>query len=196
MTDIVGLVLAGGYSTRYGERDKALAPVAGTPMIRRVVDRVGLVADAVVVNCRADQRAAVADALAGTDRVAFALDPVDDAGPLAGLATALSTVDAPVTVVVACDMPFVDPDFLTAMIERLDGREAVVPAPDGYRQPTQSVLRTEPARTAVDDALAAGESSLRAAFDRLDAVELDAATLSELGAAESLRDVNRPADLG
>ena len=196
MPETAGVVLAGGYSTRYGERDKALVPVDGTPMVRRGVDRLGSVVDGVVVNCRQDQREGFADALAGRDvPVAFALDPVEDAGPLAGLGTALSAVDAPVTVVVACDMPSVDPGFLAAMIERLDGYDAVVPAPDGYRQPTQSVLRTEAARAAVDAALAAGESSLRAAFDRLDALELDDATLSELGAAESLLDVNRPEDL-
>lgn len=194
MARTAGIVLAGGYSTRYGERDKALAPVDGTPMLRRVVDRLGSVTDAVVVNCRADQREGFAAALAGTDRVAFALDPVDDAGPLAGLGTGLTTVDAPVTVVVACDMPYVAPDFLAAMIDRLDGHDAVVPAPEGYRQPTQSVLRTGAARAAVEDALAAGESSLRAALDRLDALELDDATLTELDAGESLRDVNRPAD--
>lgn len=194
MVRTAGIVLAGGYSTRYGERDKALAPVDGTPMLRRVVDRLGSVTDAVVVNCRADQREAFAAALAGTDRVAFALDPVDDVGPLAGLGTGLATVGAPVTVVVACDMPYVAPDFLAAMIDRLDGHDAVVPAPEGYRQPTQSVLRTGAARAAVEDALTAGESSLRAALDRLDALELDDATLSSLDARESLRDVNRPAD--
>jgi molybdopterin-guanine dinucleotide biosynthesis protein A len=196
MPRAAGVVLAGGYSTRYGGRDKALATVDGTPMLRRVVERVGRVADTVVVNCRADQRAPFAEALAASDAsVAFALDPVDDAGPLAGLQTGLATVDTPVTVVLACDMPYVDPDFLTAMVERLDGREAVVPAPEGYRQPTQSVLRTNAARTAVDDALGADESSLQAVFDRLDAVELGDETLRALEVAESLRDVNQPGDL-
>jgi len=197
MPRTAGVVLAGGYSTRYGDRDKALAPVEGTPMLRRVVERVERVVDAVVVNCRADQRAAFAEALDGTGAsVAFALDPVDDAGPLAGLQTGLAAVGAPVTVLVACDMPYVDPHFLTAMVERLDGHEAVVPAPEGSRQPTQSVLQTNAGQTAAEAALADGESALRAAFDRLETLELGDETLTALDADESLRDVNRPSDLG
>ena len=49
------LVIAGGRSTRFGDRDKAVAELDGTPMIRRVVDRVADVVDEVVINCRADQ---------------------------------------------------------------------------------------------------------------------------------------------
>ena len=58
-------VVAGGRSTRFGDRDKAVADLAGTPMIRRVADRLADVTDRLVVNCRADQRAAIEDAIAG-----------------------------------------------------------------------------------------------------------------------------------
>ena len=44
------LVLAGGRSTRFGDSDKAVAELAGTPMIRRVVDRVAGVVSEVVIN--------------------------------------------------------------------------------------------------------------------------------------------------
>lgn len=164
-----GVVLAGGYSTRFGERDKALAPVDGDPMLVRVVRRLAAVTDTVFVNCRQDQHAAFERTLADADLSAtteFALDEVPDRGPLAGLETALERVDADLTAVVACDMPWVDPTLLDLLFERVDGHDAAVPEqPDGQLQPVQAVYRTEPMRAAVTDCLGADKHSLHAALD-------------------------------
>ena len=85
-----GVIVAGGRSTRFGDADKAVAELAGTPMVRRVADRVAPAVDEVVVNCRADQREAIDAALDGFDHpVSFALDPEPDLGPLAGIAVGL-----------------------------------------------------------------------------------------------------------
>lgn len=189
----VGVVLAGGFSTRFGDADKALAPVDGTPMLRRVVARVGEVTDAVVVNCRADQRdgfAAVLSDLAVP--VAFAIDPVDDEGPLAGLAASLAVHDAPVTVLVACDMPFVDPRCLATLCDhrRDAGADATVPRLDGQRQPAQAALSTGPARSAARNVLARGATSLHSLYEQLEVATVDERTLDRQGFVGSLRDVN------
>ncbi|MDX1746000.1 MAG: NTP transferase domain-containing protein, partial [Halobacteriales archaeon] len=44
-----GVVLAGGGSTRFGEADKLLAELDGTPLVRRVVDRLAARTDRLVV---------------------------------------------------------------------------------------------------------------------------------------------------
>jgi len=188
-----GVVLAGGYSTRFGERDKALAPVDGTPMLRRVVERVGAVTDAVVVNCRADQRAAFASILADCDvPVAFAVDAVPDEGPLVGLAGALAVHDATETVLAACDMPFVDPAFLRFLREERAARDAdaVVPSTGDGIQPAQAVLATHRARRATRTAIDAGESSLHSLSDRLETVSVAEAAITARGFERSLVDVN------
>jgi len=59
------IILAGGHSTRFGEADKAVANLAGTPMIRRVVDRLDPVVDEIVVNCRDEQVTAIRSVLEG-----------------------------------------------------------------------------------------------------------------------------------
>ena len=70
------VIVAGGRSTRFGDDDKAVAPLSGTPMIRRVADRLEPVVDELVVNCRDDQRDAIEEALAGYPLATnFALDP-------------------------------------------------------------------------------------------------------------------------
>mgnify|MGYP000367843854 FL=1 len=108
-----GVIVAGGRSTRFGDSDKAVADLAGTPMIRRVADRLGRVVDELVVNCREDQVEAIEAAL--SDHALdprFALDEDPDQGPMAGIATGLAAVESEYAAVVACDMPFVDPTFV------------------------------------------------------------------------------------
>jgi len=81
------VVLAGGYSTRFGDADKATASLDGEPLVRRVVERVAPAVDEVVVNCRAEQRTPIGQALDGLN-YRFAVDPVPDGGPVAGVRTA------------------------------------------------------------------------------------------------------------
>ena len=141
-----GVVLSGGRSTRFGDRDKAVADLAGTPMIRRVVDRIGTAVDELVVNCREDQVDAIAEALDGSGfDPTFALDRTPDEGPMAGIRYGLDAATAEYAVVVACDMPFVDPDVVESLFERAAGADAAVPRPDEWYQTTQAVYATEPA---------------------------------------------------
>lgn len=78
-----GVVLAGGYSTRFGEADKALAEIDGTPMVARVVDRLSEVVEGIVVSCRDDQQPAFERAISTLDpdvsvRFALAVSSLDD----------------------------------------------------------------------------------------------------------------------
>jgi len=156
-----GVVVAGGRSTRFGDADKAVAPLAGTPMIRRVVDRLRSVVDELVVNCRADQRDAIADALSGFSLpVSFALDEHEDEGPMSGIRTGLRAASGEYAVVVACDMPFVDSGFVEYLFERAAGVDAAVPRVDEWFQTTQAVYRAEAMADACDEALAAGKHKI------------------------------------
>jgi molybdopterin-guanine dinucleotide biosynthesis protein A len=167
-TGVTGVVVAGGRSTRFGEEEKALAEVAGQPMLRRVVTTLGTVADDVVVNCRPDQRAAFADALDGL-AVRFALDDQPDEGPLAGLLTGLQSVDTDLAVVLGCDMPLADADALAALVEQAGATDtdAVVPRTDGGPEPLHAVYRVDPTRDVARTTLDEGRRSLRALLDGL-----------------------------
>lgn len=191
-----GVVLAGGRSTRFGPREKALADLDGRPLLAHVVAGLAPAVDDVVVNCRRDQVGPFRDALAAvpTD-VAFAVDPVPDRGPAAGLATALATVSAPVAAVAACDRPFVEPALFDALFDGLGDRAAAVPRVDGHRQPTTAVYRTGPARRAARAALDHGDGSLRDAVDRLDAAVVEASASLPCADRRWFRDLNTPAAL-
>lgn len=190
-----GVVLAGGYSRRFGDQDKALAKLNETPMLRVVVERLAGVLDSVVVSCRSEQRPEFEAVLDGCEvRVSFAVDPTPDGGPLVGLRHALERVSGEYTAVVACDMPLVDPAFVEYLFSRADGRDGAVPVDrDGTRQPTQAVYRTAAAQTACTAALEAGVGRLTDAVSRLDAVELSYTEVADQTSWHSFTDVNTPA---
>ncbi len=185
------VVVAGGRSTRFGDSDKAVADLAGTPMIRRVVDRLDGVVDDLVVNCRDDQVAAVDAALAGCpfDHT-FALDETPDLGPMAGIATGLRAVDGEYAVVVACDMPFVDPDLVDYLFDRAAGHDAAVPRPDEWFQTTQAVYHADAMAGACEAALDRGERKIIAALSDLDTVTVDRDEIEARAALETFENLN------
>lgn len=191
-----GVVLAGGRSTRFGNADKAVAELAGTPMIRRVVDRVVTIVDELVVNCRDDQIDDIDAVLDGVPAaVTFAPDPEPDRGPLAGIGTGLQATDAEYAAVVACDMPFVKPALLDHLFERAAGHDAAVPRlSDGWFQTTQAVYRTAAMAAACERALDRGDRRIVAAFDALDVAEVDEAEVRRITSIKTFDNVNTRAE--
>ena len=192
------VVLAGGRSTRFGDGDKAVADLAGTPMVRRVADRVTSVVDEVVLNCRADQESALRDALDGVGvPVSVALDPEPDRGPTAGLAAGLGAADGEFAAVVACDMPFVAPAFLDALFERADGHDAAVPRPGEWYQTTQAVYRTDSVAEACERVLADDDADGRilTALADLDVVAVGRDAVEDHGSMRTFENVNTREEL-
>ena len=186
-----GVIVAGGRSTRFGDADKAVAELAGTPMIRRVADRVAPAVDEVVVNCRADQREAIDAALDGFDHpVSFALDPEPDLGPLAGIAAGLDAAEGTYALVVACDMPFVASALVSSLFERAEGHDGAVPRPDEWLQTTQAVYRTDAMAAAARQALDEGDRRVVAPLEGLDIVVVDREAVEEHASLETFENLN------
>ena len=193
------VVVAGGRSTRFGDRDKVVADLAGVPMIRRVADRLARVCDAVVLNCRADQRDAIAAAVEDLSvPYTFAIDPDPDHGPVAGIRTGLRVVESEFAVVVAGDMPFVDPAFVGYLFERVDDHDAALPRPSDWYQPMQAVYRADAMADACDKALTGEEHPriLTPVFDfGLSSVVVEADEIRQHAAADTFDNINTEAEL-
>ena len=114
-----GVILAGGQSRRMGQ-DKALLPLAGRPLLRRVVDVLAPLCDRLILVANDPERYA-----------AFGLYTVPDAfagaGSLGGLYSGLSASAAGAVIAVACDMPFLNAALLGYLLEQSEGVDAVVP---------------------------------------------------------------------
>lgn len=162
------VVLTGGYSCRFGDREKAIAELDGEPLIRRVTERVADAVDEVVINCRREQREGIETALSGLE-YRVAVDPVPGRGPVAGVRTGCRLARGTWTFVTACDMPFLEPVVVRSLFAGVDA-EGVVPHVDGRPRPLAGVYRTERAVEAADITLQTGARSLRDFVDRLSVV--------------------------
>lgn len=105
-----GLVLAGGQSRRMGS-DKALLEKDGQTQLARSVALLERHLDRVFVSARADQ----ADAERG--RYPRIVDRYDDLGPVAGILSAMDSHPGVDWLVLACDLPNVDDDTITRLVE-------------------------------------------------------------------------------
>jgi len=196
MTDRAGIVVAGGRSVRMGGREKAVVDVAGQPLIRRVADSLTPAVEELVVNCRPDQRDAIAGALSGLGPT-FALDAEPDRGPVAGIATGLEATDAGHAAVVACDLPFLDTGLLEYLFERAAGADAdaAVPKPDDWFEPLHAVYRPAPMAEACRAALAEGDVRIIEPLFSLEYEVVERADLVAHGSLDSFESVDTPADL-
>lgn len=167
-------------------------------MIRHVADRIAPLVDELVVNCREGQRDDIGAALAGVEPPCqFAMDPIPDLGPMAGIASGLSGLDrSPVAFVVACDMPFVDPDVVRLLFAGVEAVEAAVPRVQGtWLETTHAVYRREPMVAACRAAMEADEDRIVHALDRLEVNILDEHEIEDAGSLNSFRNINTREEL-
>ena len=125
---VVGVVLAGGKSSRMGSGDKCFAPLAGKPVLAHVIARFKPQVAALAINANDEpSRFASFGLPIIADRI------VGHAGPLAGLHAALAWAKEHDTgiryvVSVACDTPFLPDDLVERFLAALEetGRECCV----------------------------------------------------------------------
>ncbi|CCQ37316.1 molybdenum cofactor guanylyltransferase [Natronomonas moolapensis 8.8.11] len=189
-----GVIVAGGRSVRMGGTEKTVVDVAGTPLIRRVADRLCAATDELVINCREDQRDSIAGALDGLDP-RFAVDEVPDRGPVAGIETGLEAAETEYSVVVAADMPFLDPDLLSYLFERAADHEAAVPRPGEWFEPLHAVYRAAPSIEACERALEVEDPRIIEPLSTLDRVVVDRDDLLAHGSLDSFESVDTPDDV-
>jgi molybdopterin-guanine dinucleotide biosynthesis protein A len=144
------VIQAGGESKRMG-KDKALVPFLGTTLIQRVLERLRPIADEVLVTTNHPQNYRFLG-------VSLLTDVFPGRGALGGLYTALQAALHPYVAVVACDMPFANPDLLEVMFTALleCKADAVIPQSAEGLEPFHAVYCRERCLPLVRQALADG----------------------------------------
>lgn len=178
---IAGFVLAGGRSSRMG-RDKASLVWDGKSLLVRAVAVVQGVTGVIAI---------VGDpALHDIDSLPVISDRIRGAGPLGGIEAALAWSSAEWNLVVACDMPALEPGILRTILDRavsLPECDAVIPVSAGIPQPLCAAYhrRTLPSLQA---ALAAGT------FKMMEVLESVRVGRLEIPGSDSFRNINTPED--
>ena len=135
---VVGLVLAGGRSVRFGG-EKAVALLDGRPLLQWAAQRLRSVCASVAINVRAGSEA---ESVAQAQSFTTLYDEAGDAlGPLAGVKVGLIWAEAQgarLLAVSPCDAPLLPDDLYVRLVEHADGGPAMAETRDG-RQPLCAV---------------------------------------------------------
>lgn len=121
---VAAFVLAGGASTRMG-RDKALLELGGEPMLVRTGRLAAPHVASVAVVAPAERYAGLG--------LPLLPDRWPGAGPLGGIATVLNATDADWNLILSCDLPYLNSEWLTWFIPRAANSPAQVVAPESQR---------------------------------------------------------------
>jgi molybdopterin-guanine dinucleotide biosynthesis protein A len=157
-----GVILSGGRSSRMGGGPKALAELAGRPMISHVIGRLGQQVDRLILSAGED------DGLF----VEFGLPVAEDIvkryrGPLTGLCSAFRFLDqrsGPEWLLLApCDAPFLPADLVTRLLSAAQSQATPVAVArySNRIQPTFSLWHTSVSRRVCDAVMAEGQPGLK-----------------------------------
>ena len=128
---VVGLVLAGGRSVRFGG-EKAVAVLDGKPLLEWAVERLRSVCSHVAANVRPGTEA---EAVAKNLALPVLHDEAGDAlGPLAGVKVGLKWAEAQgvrALAVSPCDAPLLPHDLYVRLLERAGSGAAMAETGDG-----------------------------------------------------------------
>lgn len=127
------VVLAGGQSRRFGQ-DKALLEIDGQPLISRIVDKLSVLSDdLLIVTNDPDHYECLARS------IRLVPDEQPGAGALMGVYSGLRASRHPHALCVACDMPFLNVDLLAYLVGLAEGYDVVVPRMGDYLEPLHAV---------------------------------------------------------
>lgn len=192
MTLVSIIVLAGGHSARMG-RNKALETVGGRTLVQRVLDAVSpLAGEVLLVTAQGQQDTSWLPSGPGIRHV---VDALPWRGPLVGVYSGLLAARHPLSVAVACDMPFLNTDLLRHMTSLARKHDAVIPRVAGKAQALHAVY----ARSCIAPMRSALEQGKRALHDALQTLDVRWLEASEMQGHDprllSCFSVNTPEDL-
>jgi molybdopterin-guanine dinucleotide biosynthesis protein A len=185
-----GIILCGGQSSRMG-RPKAWLPVGHETMLGRVARILSGVVQPIVVVAAPDQQVPPLSAEIGIVR-----DEEKGRGPLQGLAAGLAALQgrADAAYLSGCDVPFLQPAFVTRLIQLIGAEQICVPHLDGYHHPLAAIYRLD-VLPAVQRLLAANRLRPVFLFDEVPTRVVEANELSAVDPTfQTLRNLNRPED--
>ncbi len=155
VTSLTAFIIAGGRSSRMGE-DKALLLWHGSPLLQHMIAVAGGITTEVRVSGDPAKYAHFATVVP---------DIFPDSGPLSGIHAALRHTPTQLNLVLAVDMPLIQPSFLQHLVERASATAALITVPhvDGRFQPLCAVYRPPFAELA-EEALLQSQNKIDSLF--------------------------------
>ena len=133
--DISCIVLAGGKSRRMG-RNKVTVTIGGKSLLEKVIERLACFKSEIIVVTAKERTLPVP---IGYPRLKVVSDVYPGKGSLGGIYSGLVASATFHNLVVACDMPFLNLQFLKYLLDEAEGYDVVVPRYDGTFEPLHAV---------------------------------------------------------
>jgi molybdopterin-guanine dinucleotide biosynthesis protein A len=153
------VIQAGGQSSRMGF-DKGLVELCGRSMIENIIDRLEPYAGEMLITSNQPSK---------YERFGKKIfqDIYKDYGALAGLHTALTAATNEMVFVIACDLPFVNPELFKFMKNIFEAKnvDVVIPRTDQGFEPFYSFYRKSTCLPLVNDAILSGKKRLISWFE-------------------------------
>ncbi len=118
---LTSIILAGGKSSRLG-RCKLSEFLCGKSLIEHVIERLEPISSQILIVTAEEQFR-----LLTAHKAETITDLYPGRGPLGGIYTGLLASKAPYSLVVGCDMPFLNINLLHYMVRQIQGFDAIVP---------------------------------------------------------------------
>ncbi len=182
--EVTAFVLAGGKSSRMGS-DKAFLQLGDENLLSRAIKLAGAVAKEVRIVGHARTFAGFGEVVEDVYR---------DRGPLGGIHAALSSSANEWNLMLAVDLPFVQPEFLRYLLQRARESNATVTVPraGGGLQPLCAVYRDSFAKLA-EAALRDGKNKIDLLFEKVATCVIEEDELERGGfSGKMFRNLNTP----
>lgn len=158
MDEITVAVMAGGKSSRMG-RDKSFVEFGGRPLIETVLSRVaGLGAETILISNKPADYAHLG--------LPIFSDVYPECGPLGGIYTAVFHASHPHTLVVACDMPWLNRGLLDYMRNLRHEADVIVPRWTKFPEPLHAIY-SKACLSPIEANLQAGQLKITSFFGRV-----------------------------
>jgi molybdopterin-guanine dinucleotide biosynthesis protein A len=133
------IILAGGHSSRL-KQDKCSLVLAGEGLLQRLIVRLSQLDSEVIVVLAQGQKEPFSPC---PRQVKIVTDTYSGRGPLMGIYSGLKLSQDRHSVVVACDMPFLNINLLRYMMGLAGGFDVVIPRIRGLLEPLHAVYSTK-----------------------------------------------------
>jgi len=180
-------ILAGGKSSRMGT-DKSFVLFEGRPMVEVVREQVtGLGNELILITNKPEDYAELG--------LPMFSDVYPDHGSLGGIFTAVYYASHPYTLVVACDMPWLNWPLLAHMISLRQTADVVVPRWEKYPEPLHAVY-SKACLAPIERNLKAQRLKIAGFFDQVRVNFVERETIARFDPhGRSFANVNTPEDL-
>lgn len=133
--DVSCIILAGGKSKRLG-RNKVIEVIGSKSLLERVVSNLSIFDSEIIV---VTGKESIIPQLTKYPKVRIAEDIYPEEGSLGGIYTGLIQSKTYYNVVVACDMPFINQDLVSYMIDLAESFDVIIPLVDNILEPLHAV---------------------------------------------------------